>query len=394
VTVRNISKKVRRFKFSQPKTNKFKCDFDMQGPIAGGLAIKMNVSFETDGEGDFHDVIEISTEDFLEPYKLYLHALKPSPDIQFEPLVNFRFIPINSTKEEYIEFKNEGRMPGAVRLEYDKKNQDMVVEPSQFTLDPEEIKRIAISLKASEPDFIRKLIEVHVEGQDRVRNIDVNATSVEHHLSIVFEEGGGQKSSLNFGTLYMGEKRDYQAFLVNNGPKAVSFNVKFMQGMRSLDDDYGNDEDAFVSPSQAGRELTERVLTTEPLGGTVAAYSQLPVKFLCRTKKVEKLEGFSDHTKRKKPKVGENAAGAPPSEEKYEIKPEEYAAMAVVEFTDSPNEDLKVQMMARACYPNVKINRQLFQFGDCPSNGRKDFILTLKNKNEDLPMDFKFSKIA
>ena len=46
----------------------------------------------------------------------------------------------------------------------------------------------------------------------------VTATSVEQHLSIVFEEGGGQKSSLNFGTLYMGERREYPAFLVNNGP--------------------------------------------------------------------------------------------------------------------------------------------------------------------------------
>jgi len=81
VTVRNISKKVRKIKLSQPKTNKFKCDYDVQGPVAAGLAIKVNVSFESEAEGDFHDVIEISTEDIKEPYKLYLHALKPSPDI-------------------------------------------------------------------------------------------------------------------------------------------------------------------------------------------------------------------------------------------------------------------------------------------------------------------------
>jgi hypothetical protein len=68
--VRNISKKVRRIKFSKPRTAKFKCDYDMQGPVAAGLAIKMNVSFETDEEGDFHDCIEITTEDSIEPYRL------------------------------------------------------------------------------------------------------------------------------------------------------------------------------------------------------------------------------------------------------------------------------------------------------------------------------------
>lgn len=106
-----------------------------------------------------------------------------------------------------------------------------------------------------------------------MRNIDVNATSVEHHLSIVFEEGGGQKSSLNFGTLYLGEKRDYPAFLVNNGPKSVTFNCDIRQGLRNLDDNFDTEDDNFMSPSQYGRELTERVLTTEPLNGTVGAYS-------------------------------------------------------------------------------------------------------------------------
>jgi len=89
----------------------------------------------------------------------------------------------------------------------------------------------------------------------------------------VFEEGGGQKSSLNFGTLYMGERREYPAFLVNNGPKPVTYNFKFLQGLRNLDDAHHSEDENFVSPSQAGKELTERVLTAEPLSGSVAAYS-------------------------------------------------------------------------------------------------------------------------
>ena len=85
-----------------------------------------------------------------------------------------------------------------------------------------------MTLQTTEPDFVMRLIQVKVEGQDRIRNIEVTATSVEHNLSIVFEEGGGQRSSLNFGTLYMGERREYPAFLVNNGPKPVNFNMKFL----------------------------------------------------------------------------------------------------------------------------------------------------------------------
>jgi hypothetical protein len=57
-------------------------------------------------------------------------------------------------------------------------------------------------------------------------------------------------------------------------------------------------------------------------------------------------------------------------------------------------EELKVQMMARACYPDIKISKQQIQFGECASNDRKDFALTVTNKNEDLALDFAFSKVA
>lgn len=51
--------------------------------------------------------------------------------------MNFRFIPINTQREEYVEFKNEGRLPGVVKLDYDNKTPDMIVDPTNFTLDPE-----------------------------------------------------------------------------------------------------------------------------------------------------------------------------------------------------------------------------------------------------------------
>ena len=190
----------------------------MQGPLAAGLAVKMNVSFETDAEGDFHDVVEIQAEGHDQKFQLFLHALRPAPDVQFEPLVNFRFVPIKTTKHEEIEFKNEGRMTGHVTLEVAQKGAGLEVEPEQFSIEPEEVRRVRVSLTAMEPDLITRLLQVHVDGQEKSRTIEVTATSVEQHLSIVFEEGGGQKSSLNFGTLYMGERREYPAFLVNNGP--------------------------------------------------------------------------------------------------------------------------------------------------------------------------------
>ena len=52
--------------------------------------------------------------------------------------------------------------------------------------------------------------------------------------------------------------------------------------------------DNFISPAQVGKELTERVLSAFPLSGVVAPYQQIPVSFICRTKKFEKVGGFAD----------------------------------------------------------------------------------------------------
>lgn len=71
----------------------------------------------------------------------------------------------------------------------------------------------------------------------------------------------------------MGERREFPGFLVNNGPKPMTFNFKFLQGLRNLDEAHYSEEENFVSPAQAGKELTERVLTAEPLSGSVGAYA-------------------------------------------------------------------------------------------------------------------------
>lgn len=400
MTVRNISKRVRRLKFTSPSTSRFQIEHDMQGPLAAGLAVKMNVSFETDADGDFHDVVEIQAEGHDQKFQLFLHALRPAPDVQFEPLVNFRFIPIKTTKHEEIEFKNEGRQTGNVVLEVDPlKSGGIEVSPRTFSIEPDEVRRVRVSLTANEPDLITRLLKVHVEGQEQTRTIEVTATSVEQQLSIVFEEGGGQKSSLNFGTLYMGERREYPAFLVNNGPQPAAFDLRFVNGLKNLDEEYPETAESFISPAQAGKELTDRVLTAEPLSGTVGPYSQVPVTFICRTKKHEKKGGFTDSLRRAKPLSSqESRAGstafAGGLEERFLVKPEDYATLALLRFGNLQHEDLKVQMMARACYPDIKISKQHLQFGECASNERKDFSLTVTNKNEDLALDFAFSKAA
>jgi hypothetical protein len=143
----------------------------------------------------------------------------------------------------------------------------------------------------------------------------------------------------------MGERREYPAFLVNNGPQPASFDLRFLNGLKNLDEDYPETAESFISPAQAGKELTDRVLTAEPLSGTVGPYSQVPVTFICRTKKHEKKGGFTDTAQRGKPtSSSESRAGGAVAglEEKFVVKPEDYATLAIVSFNNLQHEELKV----------------------------------------------------
>ncbi len=164
-----------------------------------------------------------------------------------------------------------------------------------------------------------------------------------------------------------------------------------------------------------GKELTERVLSTFPLSGVVGPYQQMPIQFICRTKKFDRVGGFADLSEKNqdasKPVSAASQGGRsnssgkldshmadPKGLDKYQIKPEDYATLAIMKFGESgegiKHVDLKVQMMARAVYPDIKINKQNFSFGECGCNDRRDMVLSIKNKSKDNSLDFNFTKVA
>ena len=43
VLIRNLTKKVKRIRIFQPTSSKFRCDYDMTGPLAPGIALELIV---------------------------------------------------------------------------------------------------------------------------------------------------------------------------------------------------------------------------------------------------------------------------------------------------------------------------------------------------------------
>lgn len=241
------------------------------------------------------------------------------------------------------------------------------------------------------------------EESSKIGVIEVIATSVYQQLSIVFEEGGGPSTEINFGMLYFGQSKECSAFLVNNGPRNIDYKF-FFHPNKNRDEvlSHLDDSDFACTPEQAGIEMTQRILSAEPINGIINSYMQIPIKFVCKTKIPEKHTGWRGHILEDYEKNGGNH---------FKIKGEInnaklFKSTAAVKFEESAmykntNKEsdekiansITVFMEVKAIYPDITLDKTMLNFWECKLHETKIITLQLTNKNEELPVDFTFNKI-
>jgi len=418
VKIYNLSKSIKRINIKHPR-GLFKVDTEKknkQSLIAPGMHLEILVIFETDQpilEDHFSEVIITSENDFklILPLKAYL----PQPLVQFEPLINLGFVPVGTKKIEVINFINDGAQATKIELNFDSKSDELyldkdVLELPSYNKKLSEEKRKQIVTVIFEPKQTMNLhekIEVKQVTSDNKKDlgvIEIIATSVVQQMSIVFEEGGGPHTDINFGLLYHGQRKECCGFLVNNGPKEMMFKFNFYpnKSRRDFNDNFDDENSAFT-PEEAGIEMTQRVLSAEPISGKVKAYSQIPIKFLCNTKIKKEEKGWKvtlcpeyDTLNKKNQKNLRDVLSIP----------EHYQSLAAVKFEEEltnklsilENEEdfckpISVFMEVKAISPDITIDKTELNFWECNLKEKKIIQLKITNKNDEIPVDFCFNKI-
>jgi len=233
VLVRNLTKGPRRIRVYQPKTSKFRCDYDMQGGIAAGLAMNLVVIFESEVKGDFHDSIRLVSEENFE-YELRIHAYQPKSNIIFPQFLNLGFCKLNRPKDVKLLFKNKGNTQGKVELKFDPiSSKDIKIDPMVFQLNPYKSQEVIVGYVPRENGILRGLIEVYVDGVVNLqKNIEVTGTSVEFNKFLT-DESGGKIDMIDFGPTYFGQRKEVRSFLVNNTPEKTHYKIIFRNGILS-----------------------------------------------------------------------------------------------------------------------------------------------------------------
>ncbi len=135
VLIYNISNSSKRITITKPQNKVFKLNYNNNAKnsvICSGLYLEIIITFDTDVLDRFEDKIVITSEnDFKLP--LILKAYKPEPQVQYEPLVNLGFVPVNTKKKEIIEFVNDGMLEAKIELKMEK-NPELTLSEEKFEL--------------------------------------------------------------------------------------------------------------------------------------------------------------------------------------------------------------------------------------------------------------------
>ena len=399
----------------KPKGRYFRLQLDNRKDsfqIAPGLNIEFTVTLEVKSVEDYTDSIEITSENGL-CVTLEMRALKSQPIIHFEPFLNFGFVPVGTKKTAEIQFENEGSSDSVLEFVFEKSGDLRLDKANLFIPANSREKRIegqkksshilSVTFDAKEAVNLHtkiELIQNHEGTTKKIGFIEVIGTAVYQQLSLVFEEGGGQNSEINFGVLYYGQLKECSAFLVNNGPKEIAYKVSFYPNKNSKEA-LMEDDDLVLTPADAGKEMTERILSATPIFGTIKPYTQVPMRFLCKTKIYERKKGWQRDFLLEKHEAPELKNYHP--KKNFTVPPESYKSTAVIKFDlekrDSSNLDEKVAapvityMEVNAIYPQLVLDKTTINFWEVNLKETAKVTLVLKNESDELPLDYKFKKI-
>jgi len=401
VTVRNLTKTVKKIRVLQPTTSRFRCDYDLSGALAPGLSLELAVAFSTTTKGDFHDrIVILSDGDYK--FEIPLHAYSPVASIIFEPFINLGFIKVNQEKRYKVKFKNEGSEEGKVELRYTDLP-DFKIEPQpNFKIKPGKTAEVDFVYQPREAGIFRGIVEVYLDSQSFLNHIDVNATSVDF-LKFIVDDEGNELSRVEFGDVFFGDKKEIKGFLVNNAPKPSKFRVNFIHGLHNSYDEKNN----LKTPIEEGLQQTQRVMTITPNEGIIDTYSQIPITFSCNSKVLEDHVIWVRNNCFKKTKVEKKAPEppvgrkgkivAPPPDENLESdekakKNHEYTAM----FNFEEGDESKLLMMTASCIcPKVSFGEESnFNFGTIMANKKFSKQLEVSNMHSNMEVTVEFPNVS
>lgn len=386
VTLRNADTRIHTVKIIKPVTKKFHLQADATTvKLAPGMNTTFEVAFATNTEDNFFDRILIQTEKGTAELSLSAHA--PVANVSVQGSLEMGVIVHGSSVSQKLTVANHGPRPATFKVDWDKSLGNTIkVEPPFGEVGPVDgadggLAQIQVTCAPPEMGAVNTTVEVSVDGAAQPTVFDLNATVVPQSLELLKDEpGGGTLTEMPFGTVFFGDTVKKSCIVYNNGPTPVEFWIKanaeknLAAAMAAGDDDDGAPKEmsAFGIAARLkgmSKEKQSETLLYEPKSGILAPYSKTRVTFILNPKMSGLTKGFKSQE---------------PSIDKL-VKNEQF--LGVVSFRGLKKR-LKIPITAKATAGVLAMEPQGLDFGPVPVHDIADHLVTIKNVNKELPVDY------
>lgn len=357
-SLRNATRSAYRIRIQPPKSPYFALNYIPSGSVAPGLDIRAEIECQLpidSPELHFSDVIVAS----MGPYtiELPLFASKPHAVVKFDSLVNFGYVPSNQISTVDVSFANIGDIPASVVFKQGP-NTRVKFSSVKFDLIPNEKHIITLSYDAKETGSWRELVDVAIIGGLANEVLDINVQSVEQKLNLL-AKSGGILDNIDFGNMIYGQKSSSRAILANSGPRPLTFVVTYPE-----DDEKPMNDMMLNGSENEGDESSylEKKMAMSPVEGIVPPFSELPVMLKFEPQLFVPKNGFAKQF----------------NSDTFEVKL--ISRKVIIEAIET-GQKLNLSMSGNVVLPDVELNQDFFDFGDCPVNDRRDIRFTVTNKS-------------
>lgn len=376
VTIQNADKIPHRVRIDPPSSENFNVDTVNTTNISPGLDMKVDVTFCTDNNDDCHDAFSVVYEENI--IEIPLHAYFPHPQLEFTSFIDFDRVVLGNSVSSIIEFRNEGLADGIFSIEVDE-NSHIRVDPNRSMIkakprycpenDSSWIEKVRFEFIGEEVGSYRGVATVHVEGQQD-RLIDINAIVVQQKLEVLYASSRESIDSISFGPVYYGQQKSLKLVVVNNGPEPCTYMITHNDtpvDVKENEDEITQIDSVTVAPP----DYDPLVFT--PKTGLINPYQESIVTFTFKPKFEGRTEGFQSD----------------PAED-FTLP---YTSSITLECSET-KQTLLYNINATMIHPLMTLSTGKIDFGDCPTNDRLDYAVTLTNGCKELPMEWCINKIA
>ncbi|XP_041834411.1 cilia- and flagella-associated protein 47-like [Melanotaenia boesemani] len=383
ITVINVGKTVKKITFEKPSLKLFRfISCSREASLAAGLSVSGLLEFRPEAEEEVRDCIHIHIDDG-ETVQVPVFGFPRTCCLFMDPLLDFGCITASSqviSKKHPI--TNQGSAPGVFQVEYSGGDSSLQLSPSSGVVAAGATEWLKVELRTDRPRHLQEEVLVKLQNCSAVV-LRVTAEVVDPCLEIV-DLKGTPLSCLWFGPVYFGTSSVQEVVVRNSAPQACDW-VCFVQedaAGTEMGADLQRSTDAALlegmKKCSPGLKDVSQVLFCVPRQGRLGPYEKTSVA-VC----------FSPVWKREK--------------RDYSSSRQDFCLFLLFDSVERKhgfthrNANSSVELAVTGSGIPVSLvpsPSRRFDFLSCVTGQRVDVLCVLQNLCPQLPVSFRFRKLA